>query len=136
MGRPKKEFDWELFDKLCSYPPVITQEDIADALKVSVDTCSRQIRKKYDCTFAQYRVKRMGSMRRALFSWQLKSAEKGNVTMQIWLGKQYLNQKEPKVEQEVVINDENDKLKVYAEKLKEMATDDAGSKQSKSDSKN
>ena len=30
----------------------------------------------------------------SLRRWQFKSAEAGNVTMQIWLGKQYLGQRE------------------------------------------
>lgn len=136
MGRPKKDFDWELLETLASFPDVILQEDIAQCMKVSLDTVANKIKEKHGVTFSEFRKQRQGITRKNLFAWQLKAAQRGSVPMLIWLGKNYLNQKEPKQEQEVVINDEKDKLKAYAEKLKEMASDESGSKQSYTSSKN
>jgi hypothetical protein len=51
--------------------------------------CSDQtISNKYNDIFIKGRESGKGSLR----DWQLASARKGNVTMQIWLGKQYLDQ--------------------------------------------
>ena len=97
MGRPQAEFDWKRFDTLCAFPDVITQEDIAEAMLVSVDTCDRRIKDKDGCTFAEYRTKKQGGLRTSLFSYQMKQAEKGNPTMLIWLGKQYLGQSDKQV---------------------------------------
>jgi hypothetical protein len=116
----KKEFDWEMFDSLCSYPDVITQPDIAEIMKVSVDTCANKVRELHDCTFSEYRVKKQAGFRQSVLSWQLKAAKNGNVAMLIWIGKNYLNQKEPKTEQVLTIQDNDRLAKEYAAQLKEL----------------
>lgn len=94
MGRPPIVFsdsDWENIEKLCSL--MCTADEIAYFMGVSIDTLSRRILEAHGCTFADYHKKHsvnaIVSLRRA--QWQ--NALDGNATMQIWLGKQYLGQK-------------------------------------------
>jgi len=87
MGRPKKKFDFNLFEMLCSLQ--CTEEEIAFHMKVSVDTLGRRVKEYYDQTFAEtYKVKRLGgilSIRRKIFS----TAMQGDKTLLIWLDKKY-----------------------------------------------
>lgn len=63
-----------------------TQTEIAATLGVSVDTLTR--RKE----FAEVYKRGCEGGRKSLRRMQFEAASKGNVTMQIWLGKQYLGQ--------------------------------------------
>ena len=94
MGRPPIIFsdaDWQNIEKLCSL--MCTADEIAYFMGISIDTLSRRISEAYGCTFAEYHkrhsVNAIVSLRRS--QWQ--NALNGNATMQIWLGKQYLGQK-------------------------------------------
>lgn len=80
------------FEKLCSM--WCTLVEIAEFFDVSEDTVERWCKETYNETFADTYKKKSSKGKIALRRWQLKSAEKGNVTMQIWLGKQHLEQKE------------------------------------------
>lgn len=62
--------------------------EIAAFFNVHVDT----LRDHFHDIYEKGREKGKAKLR----DLQLQSAIKGNVTMQIWLGKQYLGQKEPK----------------------------------------
>jgi hypothetical protein len=92
MGRPKIEIDWEEFDKLCFIQ--CTLSEIAGWFDCSEDTIERRVKEKYDCTFAERYVKRSSKGKISLRRKQFQTAEGGNPTMQIWLGKQYLDQKD------------------------------------------
>jgi methylphosphotriester-DNA--protein-cysteine methyltransferase len=98
MGRPIKTVDLEKLARVCQYP--MTNEDIAAILDVSVDTISRIVKKEYGITFAEYKAQKQSSLRFTLLAKQIEVAKNGNVSMLIWLGKQYLGQSE-KVEQRV-----------------------------------
>jgi hypothetical protein len=91
-GRPRIVIDWEEFDKLCEMQ--CTEEEIAAWFGCSVDTVERRCKERNGATFAevfaQKRKAGMVSLRRV----QWRTALKGNVTMQIWLGKQYLGQRD------------------------------------------
>lgn len=91
-GRPKKEIDYKAVDKLASM--MCTQEEIASYLGVSTRTLQRD--EEFNKVYKEGLDKGRMSIRRRQFL----SAEGGNVTMQIWLGKQYLGQRD-KVENEV-----------------------------------
>ena len=65
-----------------------TQDEIAAVLGVSVDTLRR--RKDFASVYNTGRENAKQSLRRL----QWKSAKDGSTGMQIWLGKQYLGQKE------------------------------------------
>ena len=82
----KFEIDYDLVAKLAEIQ--CTQEEIARILGCSTKTLQR------DDTFCLIYKKGLESGRTSLRRYQWKSAEKGNVTMQIWLGKQFLGQKD------------------------------------------
>lgn len=90
MGRPLKEINWEQVDKLCAIQ--CTGVEIANFLEVSVDTLTRRCKELHGVTFAEYFEQKRGSGRISLRRKQFEVAQGGNVTMLIWLGKQYLDQ--------------------------------------------
>lgn len=85
MARPKKEIDYEAVEKLANIQ--CTQEEIANFLNLSVRTLQR------DEKFCRLYKKGQDNGRMSLRRYQFKLAEK-NTAMAIWLGKQYLGQKE------------------------------------------
>lgn len=91
MGRPRKEIDQKQFEAMCGYQ--CTLEEICGILGVEDDTLNKWCKETYGCTFSEvFREKRsMGcmSLRRA----QFKLAQT-NATMAIFLGKNYLGQKD------------------------------------------
>lgn len=90
-GRPPIEIDKKSFEGLCAIQ--CTLSEVADFFKCSEDTIQRWCRKTYGRCFAvvfgQKRSVGKVSLRRS----QFRLAEK-NATMAIWLGKQYLGQKD------------------------------------------
>src|SRR5882757_7160429 len=83
-GRPRKHVDLDMAERLAAIQ--CTHVEIASALGVSVDTLTR------DRHFADVYKRGAESGRKSLRRMQFESALKGNVTMMIWLGKQYLGQ--------------------------------------------
>ena len=84
MARPKKILDYELIDRLAHIQ--CTQVEIASMLDVSERTLQR------DDEFCRIYKKGQEEGKSSLRRIQFKLAEKGNATMAIWLGKQYLGQ--------------------------------------------
>lgn len=84
-GRPKKTIDYTTVEKLASIQ--CTQEEIANFLEVSVRTLQR------DKEFCRIYKKGQDNGKMSLRRIQFKLAEK-NPTMAIWLGKQYLHQRD------------------------------------------
>ena len=82
MGRPLIEINEELVCKLARLH--IPTKDIANVVGCSVTTLNDRFRSIIDKGVAEGRTN--------LRQLQWKSAEGGNVTMLIWLGKQYLGQ--------------------------------------------
>lgn len=85
-GRPKKEIDYQAVEKLASIQ--CTQDEIANFLDLSVRTLQR------DEEFCRLYKKGMDNGKMSLRRTQFKIAEKGNASMAIFLGKQYLGQKD------------------------------------------
>lgn len=85
MARPKKEIDYSIVEKLANIQ--CTQEEIANFLEVSVRTLQR------DDEFCRIYKKGQDNGKMSLRRIQYKLAEK-NTSMAIWLGKQYLGQKD------------------------------------------
>ena len=83
-GRPKKFVDLEMVERLAHIQ--CTHTEIASALGISVDTLTRHRQ------FAEVYKRGSEGGRKSLRRMQFESANKGNVVMQIWLGKQYLGQ--------------------------------------------
>lgn len=84
-GRPKFKIDYNLVEKLAGIQ--CTQQEIASFLGCSVDTLQR------DETFCGIYKRGQENGKMSLRRIQFKLAEK-NATMALWLGKQYLNQKD------------------------------------------
>lgn len=84
-GRPKKVIDYETVEKLAKIQ--CTQEEIASFLDISVRTLLR------DEKFCEIYKKGIENGKLSLRRYQFKLAEK-NTTMAIFLGKQYLGQRD------------------------------------------
>lgn len=91
MGRPRKEIDREQFEKLCGLQ--CTKEEICGWFGVTDKTldawCRRALGQTFSEVYAEKRQVGKISLRRS----QFRLAEK-NATMAIWLGKQYLGQRD------------------------------------------
>lgn len=96
MARPRKEIDVAEFDKLCAIQ--CTKTEIAWFFGVSEDTLSRRIQEECGESFADYYKKASSEGKMSLRRKQFELAMKGNTTLCIWLGKQYLGQSD-KLEQ-------------------------------------
>ena len=100
-GRPKIEIDEEQFKGLCSIQ--CTLAEIAGWFKCSEDTIERWCKRELKMSFAEAYKKFSVGGKISLRRNQFRMAEH-NPTMAIWLGKQYLGQKE---QQEVTIDTAN-----------------------------
>jgi predicted transcriptional regulator len=90
-GRPKIEIDVEILRNLCEIQ--CTVKEIAYVLGVSVDTLNRNYSEAIQAGKSQGKI----ALRRA--QWR-NALEKNNVTMQIWLGKNVLNQTDAPLDEE------------------------------------
>lgn len=93
-GREIIEFDeetWEKAEKLASIQ--CTGEEIAGVLGVNYDTLLARIKEKGFASFSDWFKKHSASGKMSLRRRQFKMSET-NPTMAIWLGKQYLGQKD------------------------------------------
>jgi len=90
MGRPPIEIDWVEFDKLLNLQA--TKKEIAGWFNCSEDTLENKIREKHDMTFSAYFDLRSQGGKISLRRKQFQTAMSGNVSMLIFLGKQWLGQ--------------------------------------------
>lgn len=90
MGKPRIPIDWDKAAKLASIHCTIA--DMAEVMGLSVDTLERAAKREHKMTIAAWCDQKRGSGRAALRNLQWKSAQSGNIAMQIWLGKQWLKQ--------------------------------------------
>lgn len=95
-GRPRKEIDFDQFEKLCGLQ--CTEREIAAWFDMTIDTINARCKERYSLTFSDVYAQKSELGRIALRRAQMQSAQGGNVTMQIWLGKQLLKQKDSPVE--------------------------------------
>lgn len=91
MGRPEIPISETEFEKLCTLQ--CTEEDIAGWYNCSVDTINNWCKKTYGETFSEVYKKKsrpgLVSLRRSQFD-----LAKHNASMAIFLGKQYLGQRD------------------------------------------
>lgn len=95
-GRPKIEIDWKQFDKLCAFQ--CTLAEISSWFECSEDTIERRCKEQKDMLFAEYFKKKSATGKISLRRLQFESAKDGNTSMQIWLGKQYLSQRDQPID--------------------------------------
>ena len=84
VGRPKLNIDYETVAKLARM--MCTMQEIASFLDVSINFLEK------DVEFIRVYKKNIDNGKISLRRSQLKLADSGNCTMNIWLGKQYLGQ--------------------------------------------
>ena len=115
MGRPRKEIDQKQFENLCGLQ--CTLEEICGWFGVTDKTLNSWCKRTYSESFSEvFRQKRSTgkiSLRRS--QWRL--AEK-NASMAIWLGKQYLGQKDIV---EVGVEKDNVQDDALSKSLRELA---------------
>lgn len=90
-GPAKKEIDWRVFEEACSI--FCTQEEMEGLLRVSKDTLLRRVREEYGEDYAAVYKRFSADGRQSLRRYQFKLAKK-NAAMAIWMGKNYLDQKD------------------------------------------
>lgn len=93
-GRPRKEIDYEVLKKLCGV--LCTGEECSSILGIDYDTLNNHLKDDGHGGFSDYFKKHSARGKASLRRMQFKSAECGNAAMLIWLGKQHLDQSEPK----------------------------------------
>lgn len=101
MGRPKKEFNRDLFEKLCYIQ--CPKHELCSILDVNTETLDRMISDEYNDTFSNVYKKYSDGGKMSLRRMQFKLAER-NATLSIWLGKQYLGQRD------IIENINNDRV--------------------------
>jgi hypothetical protein len=92
MARPKKELPWDFIDD-----HLRAQCDgvaIASLLDMHPDTFYRAVMEKHGIGFTEYSRTKKTEGKELLRKKQFESAMGGDKTMLVWLGKQYLEQKE------------------------------------------
>lgn len=91
VGRPEKPINWDQFEQLCALQ--CSTSEIASFLYVCEDTLYNRVRDEYDAPYTEIYKKfaEAGkcSLRRNQFA-----LSKTNASMAIWLGKQWLGQKD------------------------------------------
>lgn len=91
MARPCKEIDQETFEKLCGLQ--CTRDEICGWFDVTPKTLYAWVKRTYHEDFSTLYNKKSCRGKTSLRRAQFRLAEK-NASMAIWLGKQYLGQKE------------------------------------------
>ena len=90
-GRPRKEIDRLQFERLCGVQ--CTEEEIAGVFDCSVDTIENWCKRTYESKFSEVYKIYSASGKASLRRTQFKLAER-SAAMAIFLGKQYLGQKD------------------------------------------
>jgi len=90
MARPRIPIDWTEFDKLCALQCTLTE--IAAWFNCTEDTIENACKRDRKQRFSDYHKTKAANGKMSLRRLQWKSAQDGNVAMQIWLGKQMLGQ--------------------------------------------
>lgn len=115
MARPRIEIDRDGFEKLCYLQ--CTLAEIASFFKCSEDTierwCKRELKMSFADAFKTYSAGGKISLRR----WQFKMAEH-NVSMAIFLGKQYLGQKD---HQDIQVSHDDETIRQMNEYFKQKS---------------
>ena len=94
-GPPKKPIDWKQFEDMCEIH--CTQQEIANILRVDEDTLRARVFEEYGQEYSVIYKKYSSQGKCSLRRYQYKMAHK-NPTMSIWLGKNWLDQKDNKEE--------------------------------------
>jgi hypothetical protein len=94
-GAPKKAINWKSFEALCEMQA--TQKEIANVLGIGTDTLRIRVQTEYKDDYLNIYHKFADNGKCSLRRYQFALA-KTNTAMAIWLGKQWLGQKENNLE--------------------------------------
>ena len=93
MGRPVFELDDKNFDVAIQLPMI--KADICLLMGgCSEDTIEKYVKKRFGKTFSELQSERRQHFRKNILGKQYELAMKGNVGLLIWLGKNYLGQRD------------------------------------------
>ena len=101
MARPRKEIDQKQFENLCGLQ--CTLEEICGWFDVCTDTLETWCKRTYNRGFSEVFAQKRGAGKISLRRSQWRLAEK-NANMAIWLGKQYLGQKDQEVQEYAAVH--------------------------------
>ena len=101
-GRPKAEIDWAVVDNYLKAQCDGTE--IAEFFGIAPITLYRACEREYNVTFEVYKQQKRATGKMMLRAKQYQVAMSGDKSMLIWLGKQYLLQKD---KSDVTSNDES-----------------------------
>lgn len=103
MARPKKRVSKKQFENLCAIQ--CTKEEICSVLDISDKTLDKWVKENYSESFSEvFKQKRnLGTM--SLRRKQMEQALKGNTAMQIFLGKNLLNQSDNRIQDEIKLKE-------------------------------
>ena len=92
MARPKADIDWHKVDKYLQAH--CDGVGIAGLLGIDPETLYRACQRDHKIGFSEYSAQKKSEGKELLKAKQFETAMSGNVSMQIWLGKQYLGQRD------------------------------------------
>ena len=115
MARPRKEIDQKQFENLCGLQ--CTLEEICGWFDVTDKTLDSWCKRTYHASSSEVFKQKRGKGKISLRRNQWRIAEK-NATMAIWLGKQYLGQRDV-VEQTIAVDTVKDDA--LSQSLRELA---------------
>ena len=92
MARPLTEIDWDQVDQLCSIH--CTGEEQAAVLGVDYDTLNAACKREHKMGFSDYFKQKASHGKMSLRRKQYTAAMDGNTTMLVWLGKNWLGQRD------------------------------------------
>lgn len=119
VGRPKIEMTDKDFDRVCNLAEIqCTAQEIAHVMEMSIDTLERRLIERGYANFADFHKKHSDGGKVSVRRMQWQSAQKGNVAMQIWLGKQILGQADRQV-----VSNEYEEYEIIIGPAKEANTD-------------
>lgn len=90
MGRPKAIIDWERVGEM--FEAECTVVGVCATIGIDPETLNRRCRTDLKMDLVAFKQQKKAKGDEMLREIQLKTAKAGNVTMQIWLGKQRLGQ--------------------------------------------
>lgn len=121
MARPRKEIDQKQFENLCALQ--CTENEICDWFRVTDKTLVNWCKRTYGEGFSDVYRQKCGAGKISLRRAQFRLAEK-SAAMAIWLGKQYLGQRD-EVVVDAGIRTKDDALSAsLREMAKELESDD------------
>ena len=112
-GRPKKEFDKKIFCDLVGIG--CTQEEICWFFRdktgkpVNIDTLTRWCKRTFGQTFQEFSMENKHMALKIQLRKNQLALSKRSASMAIWLGKQYLGQKDTVENAELIITEETRK---------------------------